>query len=118
MNSQEKEILDYLEKAYCGAKMMHDDSAMARIARAIHAFKYEDQIGLNRVVGSKVKIKSDLIPLQNYGGTSFEEEMDQYKGKEAVITGYFQEMDCPPAYSLDIDDSFWSWTEEMLEDAD
>ena len=39
MNKQEKEILDYLEKSYCGAKMEKDDSAMVRISRAICAFK-------------------------------------------------------------------------------
>lgn len=36
-------------------------------------------------------------------------------GKQAVITGYENEEDCAPAYLLDVDDSFWSWNEDMLE---
>lgn len=71
---------------------------------------------LKRPVGSKVKIRKDLIPGHNYGGTGFEEDMAQYIGKEATITYHEHEEDCAPAYLLDIDDSFWSWNEEMLED--
>lgn len=71
---------------------------------------------LKRPVGSKVKIKDNLVPGKNYGGTDFEEEMLQYTGKEATITYHEREDDCPPTYLLDIDDSFWSWNEEMLED--
>lgn len=70
---------------------------------------------LCRPIGSKVKIRSDLIPNKNYGGTCFMEEMIPYLGKLAVITGYENEEDCAPAYLLDIDDSFWSWNEDMLE---
>lgn len=70
---------------------------------------------LKRSIGSKVKIRSDLIPNENYGGTCFMEEMLPYIGKQAVITGYENEEDCAPAYLLDVDDSFWSWNEDMLE---
>jgi hypothetical protein len=73
---------------------------------------------LKRPVGSKVRIKADLVSGKNYGGTSFEEDMLQYIGKEATITYHEHEEDCTPAYLLDIDDSFWSWNEEMLEDID
>lgn len=71
---------------------------------------------LKRTVGSKVRIKSDLIPEHLYGGVGFESDMLQYLGKEATITYHNYEEDCVPSYLLDIDDSFWSWSEEMLED--
>lgn len=71
---------------------------------------------LKRPIGSKVRIKEQLIPGNTYGGTGFEEDMVQYWGKEATITYHEYEEDCAPAYLLDIDDSFWSWNEEMLED--
>ena len=38
--------------------------------------------------------------------------MLQYIGEEATITYHEHEVDCAPAYLLDIDDSFWSWNEE------
>ena len=71
---------------------------------------------LKRPIGSKVRIKEGLIPGNTYGGTGFEEDMVQYLGKDATITYHEYEEDCAPAYLLDIDDSFWSWNEEMLED--
>lgn len=43
MNDQEKNILEYLENSYIGAKMMDDISAMVRIARAIDAFKADPE---------------------------------------------------------------------------
>lgn len=71
---------------------------------------------LKRAVGSKVRIKRDLIPEHLYGGVGLEKDMLQYLGKEATITYHNHEEDCAPSYLLDIDDSFWSWSEEMLED--
>lgn len=71
---------------------------------------------LNRAIGSKVKIRNNLIPENNYGGTVFMEEMIPYLGMSATITGYSHEEDCATAYLLDVDDSFWSWNEEMLVD--
>ena len=35
-------ILDYLEKAYSGAKMLDDVEMMQRLTRAILAFDYDD----------------------------------------------------------------------------
>lgn len=70
---------------------------------------------LIRPIGSKVKIRNDLIPNKNYGGTIFMEEMLQYLGMETTITGYSNEWDCAPAYLLDVDESFWNWNEKMLE---
>lgn len=71
---------------------------------------------LERPIGRKVKIRKDLIPNRNYGGTSFMEEMLPYLGMQAEITGYENEEDCNLAYLLNVDGSFWSWSEEMLED--
>lgn len=44
MNTEEqkKVILDYLEAAYTGAKMMDDVEMMCRLSRAILAFSYDD----------------------------------------------------------------------------
>ena len=36
---QQKEILNYLESSYSGAKMLGDEETMLRISRAIVAFK-------------------------------------------------------------------------------
>ena len=69
---------------------------------------------LTRPIGSKVRIREDLTIGVLYGGIGFEEEMLPYLGKEATITAYVQEEDCNPSYLLDVDDSFWSWSEEML----
>lgn len=71
---------------------------------------------LKKASECKVRIKDNLVPGKNYGGTDFEEEMLQYTGKETTIAYHEREDDCPPAYLLDIDGSFWSWNEEMLED--
>jgi hypothetical protein len=62
-------------------------------------------------VGDKVKIREDLIVDNEYGSDSFAEEMTQYKGKIATITGVFMSK-----YDIDIDDGDWNWTDEMLED--
>ena len=39
MKDQEREILEYLEYSYSGAKMMDDIELQTRIGRAIEAFK-------------------------------------------------------------------------------
>ena len=84
---------------------------------AMYLMEVIDELkALDRTIGSKVKIRKDLIPNTNYGGVSFVEEMLPYLGMQAEITGYENEEDCTPAYLLNVDDSFWSWTEEMLED--
>ena len=43
LNDQERQILDYLENCYTGAKMVGDVSAMTRLARAIHSFLAEPE---------------------------------------------------------------------------
>ena len=44
MNSEEQKniILDYLEEAYIGARVMKDVELMCRISRAVLAFSYDD----------------------------------------------------------------------------
>lgn len=44
MTEQEKTILKYLEESYSGAKMMHDEECMIRIARAMDAFKTDPNV--------------------------------------------------------------------------
>lgn len=41
-NEQKEIILEYLENAYTGAKMMDDVEMMCRLSRAILAFCYDD----------------------------------------------------------------------------
>ena len=54
MNDQEKNILEYLENSYTGARMMHDVSAMVRIARAIVAFKADPEIAEDEIFTDKL----------------------------------------------------------------
>ena len=66
-------------------------------------------------IGTKVCIRSDLEMDKKYGTHYANEEMLEYVGKEAAIVDYNHEDDCDPAYLLDIDGRFWSWTDEMFE---
>lgn len=43
MNNAEKEILDYLENSYTGARTMKDEECCIRLARAIAAFKSDPE---------------------------------------------------------------------------
>lgn len=65
-------------------------------------------------VGTKVRIRPDLKEEEDCGGHSIEKEMVKYAGKEATIVAYNQEEDCEPAYLLDIDGKFWSWSDRMF----
>lgn len=66
-------------------------------------------------IGTKVCIRSDLEMDKKYGTHYANEEMLEYAGKEAAIVDYNHEDDCDPAYLLDVDGRFWSWTDEMFE---
>ena len=66
-------------------------------------------------VGTKVRIRSDLETDKKYGTYWANEDMIEYAGKDATIVAYEHEDDCEPAYLLDIDDKFWSWSDEMFE---
>ena len=63
-------------------------------------------------VGNKVKIREDLVMGNRYGADTFTEDMGQHKGEIATIT-YVTKNN---KYKLDIDDDYWNWTDEMLED--
>ena len=60
-------------------------------------------------IGDKVRVRKDLEPGNYYGGVCYVDYMDEFKGKECVIT----DMD-GIAYQIG---DFW-WTDEMLEPAE
>ena len=68
-------------------------------------------------VGDKVRVRSGLEINRTYaneGGNRdcyFVAGMENYRGKEATITGSFMGI----RYSLDIDGGRWYWVDEMLE---
>ena len=72
-------------------------------------------IGLRRPIGERVIIRHDLKMDERYGWHIASEEMAEFAGKRATIVDYIHEDDCEPAYLLDIDDRFWSWSDEMFE---
>lgn len=72
--------------------------------------------GLSRAIGSKIRIREDLKGNENYGGHCATDEMVQYAGKEATIVGFEHDDDCAPAYLLDIDGRFWSWSDQMFDE--
>lgn len=65
-------------------------------------------------IGTRVTIRSDLHENESYGWHCVSGEMLQYCGKETMIMNYKHEDDCAPAYLLDIDNEFWSWSDEMF----
>lgn len=53
MDEQKQVILDYLEQAYSGAKMMDDIEVQCRLSRAIIAFSYdnfEEELDWNKMM--------------------------------------------------------------------
>ena len=62
-------------------------------------------------VGDKVKIREDLIVDNTYGADSYVEDMAQYKGEITTVISITDNN----KYKLDVD-SYWCWTDEMLED--
>lgn len=65
-------------------------------------------------VGTRVRVRKDLIPDTVYGGTTFVEIMKKYLGYEATIesaTPYPNEI----KYELDIDNRCCWWTSEMFD---
>lgn len=63
--------------------------------------------------GEKVIIRKDLVANQIYGGTSVEDYMMRYLGQEAIIKEF--DRDCKGGYLLDIDDQYWTWTDDMFQ---
>jgi hypothetical protein len=62
-------------------------------------------------VGDKVKIREDLEVDKRYNELFFIKDMEEYKGKIATIT---RVSPVNRSYEIDIDDSDWSWTDDML----
>lgn len=65
-------------------------------------------------VGTRVRVRKDLIPDTVYGGTTFVESMEKYLGYEATIEHvipYPNEI----RYELDIDNRCFWWTSEMFD---
>lgn len=77
---------------------------------------YELQKKHKHKKGDSVKIREDLSSGITYGFTDATEDMIQYHGKEAIIMEYND--DCEGGYLLDIDEQYWTWSDEMLEDID
>lgn len=63
-------------------------------------------------IGDLVKIKEDLEAGEKYGGYTFVIGMNKYKGKIAKIAYHVDD-----DYELDIDESEYTWSHEMLEPA-
>lgn len=77
-------------------------------------------------VGDKVRIKENLkVGCRYNNGCFFDQEMEKYKGKAAVIKAYHMltylkgNVEIKNAskyiYILDIDDGYWYWSSSMLE---
>ncbi len=78
-------------------------------------YHHQNPIQLKLPIGTKVCIRSDLETDKKYGTYCANEDMIEYAGKDATIVAYEHADDCEPAYLLDIDDEFWSWSDEMFE---
>lgn len=104
---------EYCNRQTNGVLMMVMD--LTRTLADLWYFRQLNPYGLKLSIGTKVRIRSDLKAAHQYGTHGTAEEMLEYAGKEAIIVAYEQEEDCSPAYLLDIDDRFWSWSDEMFE---
>lgn len=104
---------EYCNRQTNGVLMMVMD--LTRTLADLWYFCQLNPYGLKLSIGTKVRIRSDLKAAYQYGTHGTAEEMLEYAGKEATIVAYEQEEDCNPAYLLDIDDRFWSWSDEMFE---
>lgn len=62
-------------------------------------------------IGDKVKIKENLIIGKLYDETSFTSSMTEYSGNNTEVIDII----CG-TYKLKIDNGYWFWTDEMLED--
>ncbi len=62
-------------------------------------------------IGTKIRIKKNLVVGNKYGHCYFVREMRKYLGKQAVITNVNRKLNY---YELGLDDGVWNWTEEMF----
>ena len=68
-------------------------------------------------VGDKVKIRADLEENGQYGTDVCVDKMLVYTEQEATITKVAPYME-GFEYKIDLDEGFWTWTEEMFEKGD
>lgn len=61
-------------------------------------------------VGDKVRVRKDLEVGNMYGGYTFVDSMNEFKGKELTIRKLY-----PSSYELIEDKGEYGWTDEMLE---
>lgn len=61
-------------------------------------------------IGDKVRVRTDLVVDDCYGGYSFTEGMEKYAGQIVTIDALLDDK-----YLIDEDLCFWCWTEEMFE---
>lgn len=66
---------------------------------------------MNYKVGDKVTIREDLKNYIEYGVYFAVDEMEKYRGKEAIITKVNYDY-----YLLNIDNEDWAWTDEMFKE--
>jgi hypothetical protein len=62
-------------------------------------------------VGDKVRIREDLVVGNKYGADTYVSDMAQHKGEITTVV-YVTDRN---KYKLAVD-TYWNWTEEMLED--
>ena len=62
--------------------------------------------------GDKVRIKTNLIPDERYGGSTFVSQMLEFIGKETTINVAYHDGYC---LEVDRERGSWKWTGEMLE---
>ena len=62
MKKQEEEIINYLETAYSGAKMMADEECMIRVSRAIIAFKADpyNEVFAEKFIKEKIAKETEV----------------------------------------------------------
>ena len=62
-------------------------------------------------VGDKVRVRKNLRIYEVYGGQSFVDSMEQYKGEIVTIERIIR----PTEYEIREDNGHWIWTKEMFE---
>ena len=60
-------------------------------------------------VGDKVRVRIDLVVGRIYGAETFVSDMENLKGKQVTIKGFYDNK-----YLIEEDDAIWFWTDEML----
>lgn len=65
-------------------------------------------------IGDKIKIKNDLSTGKKYK-VFLNSSMVEYAGKEATIKGIIGESGSVEKYRIDVDDQYYSWTDDMFD---